>query len=39
VRHRNRPDRSDVIQRLALLNAWFDDEPRPLPEGPADEPA
>jgi hypothetical protein len=26
--------RSDVIQRLALLNAWFDDEPRPLPEGP-----
>ena len=30
--------RSDVIQRLALLNAWLnawlDDEPRPLPEGP-----
>jgi len=26
--------RSDVIQRLALLDAWLDDEPRPLPEGP-----
>jgi hypothetical protein len=31
--------RSDVIQRLALLNASLDDEPRPLPEGPADGPA
>ncbi len=31
--------RSDVIQRLALLNAWLDDEPRALPEGPADRPA
>jgi hypothetical protein len=30
---------SDVIQRLALFNAWLDDEPRPLPEGPADRPA
>jgi hypothetical protein len=29
----------DVIQRLALLNARFDDEPRPLPGGPADGPA
>jgi hypothetical protein len=31
--------RSDVIQRLALLNAWPGDEPRPLPEGLADRPA
>ena len=31
--------RSDVIQRLALLNAWPGDEPRPLPEGLADGPA
>jgi hypothetical protein len=30
---------SDVIQRLALLTAWLDDEPRPLPEGTADRPA
>jgi hypothetical protein len=33
------PGRGDVIQRLALLDAWLDDEPRPLPEGPADGPA
>ena len=26
--------RSDIIQRLALLNAWLDDEPRPLPKAP-----
>ena len=25
--------RSDVSQRPALLNAWLDDEPGPLPEG------
>jgi hypothetical protein len=31
--------RSDVTQRPALLNTWLDDEPRPLPEGPADGPA
>jgi len=31
--------RGDVIQQLALLNDWLDDEPRPLPEGPADGPA
>jgi hypothetical protein len=31
--------RSDVIQRLALLNTWLGDEPRPLPQGPADGPA